>query len=222
MEEQTTLLVDDPEISDIIKAQFDVLKDPSTWDYVLYLETTKSGQLVNQLIPGTGEKILNFKINLLSASLGKNAILLEMPEDDALAMAEIIHHVSLRQTLHTMTLAGPEKNNEIALAIFGLNPLFQKDAPIPLLSKLHDGTLFIRNVEYSSLDTQNALAHFLKHGFFSYFKSDHKIISNIVLFSFTTKDLLSFVHEGTFSKDLYNVLHRTTLALPPLHNFSEC
>ena len=64
LEEYTTiLLIYYPEISDIIKAQFDQLKDPSSWDYVLYLETTQSGQLINQLIPGTGEKILNFKIN---------------------------------------------------------------------------------------------------------------------------------------------------------------
>ena len=44
--------------------QIDLLKDPSKWDYLLYLETTKSGQLINQLIPGSGENLLNYKINL--------------------------------------------------------------------------------------------------------------------------------------------------------------
>ncbi len=76
LEEYTTiLLIYYPEISDIIKAQFDQLKDPSSWDYVLYLETTQSGQLINQLMPGTGEKILNFKVNLLSTALSKKATL---------------------------------------------------------------------------------------------------------------------------------------------------
>ena len=86
LEEHTTiLLVYYPEISDIMKSQFDQLKDPSSWDYVLYLETTQSGQLINQLIPGTGEKLLNYKINLLATALSKKATLLDMPEEDLIA-----------------------------------------------------------------------------------------------------------------------------------------
>ena len=47
-----------PDFSDIITTQINHLKDPSTWDYLLYLETTKPGQLINQLIPGSGEQLL--------------------------------------------------------------------------------------------------------------------------------------------------------------------
>ncbi|HZW61597.1 MAG TPA: hypothetical protein VFF04_05215, partial [Candidatus Babeliales bacterium] len=81
-----------PDISDIIKKQLEDLHNPSKWDYLLYLETTNSGKLINQLIPGSGEKLLNFKISLLEAALSKKAILLEMPEEDLLPTVEIIHH----------------------------------------------------------------------------------------------------------------------------------
>ena len=37
-ENVTILLIYYPEISDIIKTQFDQLKDPSAWDYLLYLK----------------------------------------------------------------------------------------------------------------------------------------------------------------------------------------
>ena len=63
-EKSTILLIHYPEVSDIIKSHFDQLKDPSNWDYVLYLETTQSGQLINQMIPGSSEKLLDSKIHL--------------------------------------------------------------------------------------------------------------------------------------------------------------
>ncbi len=223
LEEYTTiLLMYYPEISDLIRAQFDQLKDPSSWDYVLYLETTQSGQLINQLLPGTGEKILNFKINLLSTALSKKATLLDMPEGDLMATVEILHHISVRQTLHSMTLTGPEKNDEVALKLFGLNPLLQKDASDPLLLKLNDtGTLYIQNIEYLSLETQNYLAHFILYGYFHKFKSDHKVFSNVRIICSTTKDLLELVNGEKFSKALYNELNKTSLTLPSLQSFSD-
>src|SRR3989304_5601769 len=65
-----------PEISDIIAPQMDQLNNPNDWDYVLYLESTTAGQQINQLIPGIGQTLLNFKITLLKASLSKRALLL--------------------------------------------------------------------------------------------------------------------------------------------------
>ena len=64
-----------PEIADMIKKQIDLLANPSEWDYLLYLETTKSGQLINQLIPSSGSRLLNFKIQLLKTALSKKALL---------------------------------------------------------------------------------------------------------------------------------------------------
>ena len=218
----TILLIYYPEISDIIKMQFDQLKDPSTWDYVLYLETTHSGQVINQLIPGSGEKLLNFKIELLSLALSKKATLLEMPEDDLLATVDILHDISLRQTLHVMKLTTPEKNNDAAIKLFGLNPLIKSDSSISLLEKLdNSGTLFIQNIEYLSMDTQEYLAQFISFGFFHRFKSDHKVFSNVRIICSSAKDLFALVNEETFSKNLYNELQKASVSLPALHDLSQ-
>lgn len=216
------LLVYYPEVSDIIKTQVDQLKDPSMWDYVLYLETTQSGRLVNELIPGSSEALLEFKIQLLSTALSKKATLLSLPEDDLISTVEIIHAISLRQTLYPLKLTTPEKNDEIAIKLFGINPLMMQDAPQALLEKLDNvGTLFIENIENLSMSTQEYLAQFIAFGFFNKFKSNHKFFSNVRIICSTTKNLLELVNAEKFSRQLFEELQETFLVLPPLHELSQ-
>jgi len=205
-----------PEIADIIKLQADLLKDPSQWDYLLYLETTQSGQLINQLIPGTGEQLLHFKINLLKIALNRRAPLLTMPQADLLPTVEIVHQISLRQTLQTLKLVAPEKNSEIALKLFGYYDIMKQTHQESMLEKLTHGTLYIENVHFLSMETQRALAEFLKYGFFHRFKSDHKIMSSVRIICSTHKNLTALLHEGTFSQELFNELNKMVLTLPPL------
>ncbi|MCX5922546.1 MAG: sigma 54-interacting transcriptional regulator [Candidatus Dependentiae bacterium] len=213
-----------PEISDIITKQIDLLKDPSKWDYLLYLETTQSGKLINQLVPGSGEQLLNFKINLLKTALSKKATLLSMPEEDLLPTVELLHHISLRETLHILHLEGPEKNFDTAVKLFGINPLFGLSTATqqPLLKKLDEvGTLFIKNIQCLSLDTQEHLAEFIRYGFYRVFKSDQKIPSNIRIVCSTNQDLQSMTQEGKFSKNLFNELKKTSLSMPSLLTIPE-
>ena len=217
-----TLLIYHPDISDSIKANLDQLKDPSAWDYLLYLETTAAGQIINQLIPSTSEKLLTFKMNLLAAALSKKAALLHMPDEDLHATVEIFHAISARQILHTIKMTRYEKSNDVALALFGISPLLQAKAAPPLLEKLNTiGTLFIENIEYLSLDTQEQLAHFISLGYYTAIKSDQKKMSNVRILCSTTKNLLTLVDEGTFSKSLYDELKQTSLTQPSLNELSD-
>ena len=216
------MLVHYPEVSDIIKTHFDHLKDPSSWDYVLYLETTQSGQLINRMIPGSSEKLLDFKINLLRTALTKKATLIDIPDEDLMPTVEVLHDISLRQTLHTIKLTSPETADAIAQTLFGLNPLIQKEATPPLLERLDNtGTIFIQNVECLSRTTQEYLAEFISFGFFHKLKSDHKVFSNVRIICSTRKNLLQLVNEDAFSKELYNELEQTSLVMPSLHDLSE-
>lgn len=218
------ILIYYPEATDIIKSQIELLKDPSNWDYLLYLETTQSGQLINQLIPCSDETFLNFKIKLLSTALSRKATFIEMPEDDITATVELLHHISLRQTLHTIKLTSPEKNNEIAIKLLGINPLFgnSENSEQPLLEKLNNiGTLFIQNIHFLSLETQQYLAEFITYGFFHKFKSDHKIFSNVRIICSSSKNLQNLVTENLFSKTLFHELKKTTITFPSLATLSE-
>ena len=216
------LLVSYSEISDSMKSQFDQLKDPSLWNYIVCLETTQSGRLINQLIPGTGEKLLHYKINLLKTALSKKATLFTMPEEDLIPTVERVHSISLRQTLKVLHLTSPEQDHEIAIKLFGLNPLTQKDSELALLERLDTtGTLFIQNIEYLSIETQNYLAEFIASGFFHRYESDHKTVSNVRVICSSTKDLAALVLEGRFSKALFHELQKSSLKMPPLSTLSD-
>jgi len=213
-----------PEISDILKKRVDLLSDPTKWDYLLYLETTKSGKLIDQLIPGNGESLLNFKIDLLKIALSKKAILIDMPNEDVLPTVELLHHISLRENLHVLKLKNPAENVEIAVKLFGLNPLFgmEHTKEKPLLEKLNqNGTLFIQNIHHLCMETQKHLTEFLKYGLYRPLKSDKKTTSNVRIICSTDKNLQTMVSEGLFSKELFNELNKTQLIMPSLISLPE-
>jgi hypothetical protein len=225
LEQNTVIItVSYPTISDTIKQSIDLLKDPTEWDYLLYLQTTESGKLINKLIPGTGPLLLNFKIELLKASLSKKAILLDMPEQDLRATAEILHHINLREIMHTITLQGPCQNYDIAVALFGINPLFalntQKEKP--LLEALDSvGTLFIKNIHFLDMETQENLASFIRYGHYSVFKSEKKMVSDVRIICSSNQNLSLLVQAGKFSKALFQELKTTTLSMPSLISLPE-
>jgi transcriptional regulator of aromatic amino acid metabolism len=211
-----------PEIGDLLKNQLEQIKDPSEWDYLLYLETTQSGKLINELIPTNSPQFLQFKIELLKLSLSKKALLLDMPEVDALATAEIIHHISLREKLHILKLHAPEKNAETAQKIFGLNQLFGGSTDQTLLEKLSaNGTLLIQNVHFLELETQNYLAELIKYGFYRRIKSEQKYACSVRIICTSHFDLMPLVQSGKFSAELFAELKKTTLALPSLVSLPE-
>lgn len=206
-----------PELFDLLKDQINLLKDPSDWDYLLYLETTESGKLINRLIPSSSQTFINFKIDLLKISLSKKAILLHSSDEDMTILADIIHNINLKEVMHTLELKSVEKNNEIAIKLFGINPIFGTSSEEPLLKKLDkNGTLLIKNIHFLSIETQDLLAEFLRYGYFRVFKSDQKIATDVRIICSSNNNLKNLVQENSFSKDLFEELRKTHLKMPSL------
>ena len=208
-----------PEIADVLKKRIDLLHNPGEWYYLLYLETTKSGLLINQLIPSNGERLLNFKIELLKFALSKSTLLLELPEKDVLPAVEILHHISMRETLHVLTLHDYEHNFDTAMKLFGISSLSGQIAEQPLFEKLNNqGTLFINNVHFLSIETQQYLLEFIRFGYYHVFKGDRKKSSNVRIICSTNQHLSTCVQEGTFLPELFQELQSTTISMPPLYS----
>lgn len=207
-----------PEASDLLKKQMEALKDPTKWDYLLYLETTESGKLINQLIPSSGDTLLNFKISLLQSALSKKATLLDMPEEDLIPTVKLLHHISLRETLHIIKLTHYSTNNDIMVKLFGINPIFGiEQHEKPLFEKLdHTGTLFIQNIHFLDYQTQQYIAEYLMYGMYRAFKSDQKLVSNVRIICSSNKNLHLLVQEGKFNQTLFNQLKKQSLYLPSL------
>jgi transcriptional regulator of acetoin/glycerol metabolism len=212
-----------PEISETIKPQFDFLKNPSQWDYLLYLETTQAGKIINQHIPGTGETLLDMKLHILKSALTKKAMLLAAPEEDLSTTVDMLHKISLKQSLYTLDLQQQERRDSIAIQLFGLNPLFEgMNSYQSLLEKLDEtGTLYIKNIHFLSLETQKRLYTYIKYGYFYVFKSEQSITSNVRIICSTNRNLFNLVEEGTFVKELYEELQKDILHIKPLFDLPK-
>lgn len=223
--EQNTVIItiSHPDISDTIKHYLDLLQDPTEWDYLLYLQTTQSGKLINQLIPGNGPTLLNFKIELLQIALSQKAICIETSEQDLLPTVELIHAISMRERLHVIALSAHYSVMDVAMALFGINPIFGLHASNeqPLLEQLDDvGTLFIKNIHFLDMETQEHLAEFIRYGYFRVLKSNQKIASNVRIIC-SGKNIQALAHEGKFSKALFQALRATTISMPSLLTLPE-
>lgn len=212
-----------PHLADILHHQMNSLKDPSQWDYLLYLETTASGKLVNELLPGSSEKLLNFKIELLKHALSQQPLLIHGPKEDMRAIAQLVHTISLREHVVSLRLKEPERNGQYAQQLFGINPLFQlaahEQSEPALLDRLNKvGTLIIENINYLAPDTQKQLAAYLHTGMFHAVKSEQTVSSSVRI-------ICSLVDDETphpvCLPELLAEFKPATLTVPTLDTFDK-
>lgn len=213
------LIVRKPEATDLIKMHIDALKNPTERDYLLYLQTTKAGKLINKLLPSNHEIFLNTKIQLLQAALQKSALLLQMHPDDVNPVAEIIHQLSGTQTLHIINLQ--PNHGMTAEKIFGINPLLNINQEQPLLEKLSNGILLIKNIELLDNITQQKLAHFMRYGIFTSVKSEQRKFSDTRIICTTAHNLADLVAEKSIIPELFTQLNKHYLQLPSLITMDE-
>lgn len=218
--EGVVLTVRQPEATDIIKLQLDALKDPSKRDYLLYLETTEAGKLINKLLPSMHESLLQTKIDLLQAALQKKALLLLSHPDDTIDIATLIHEISLKETMHIVSLQGAQ-NDQCATKIFGINPLLQSSNEVCLLEKFDQGTLLIKNIELLDTLSQQKLAYFIRYGIFSPLKSEQRKFSDVRIICSTNQNLQELLQTGRIIPELYKELQKCSLSLPSLLNLAQ-
>ncbi len=204
------------EIGDILNYTLPTLSASADWDYALFLQTTKAGKRINELIPGATPTITQFKMSLLRAAISEKPLFLHIPEEDVAFVSDIIHYTSSRTYFEVLEVLQPEKNNEVGLKLLGSNPLLER-APKerPFLEKLNAlGTLLIKNIDLLHIETQIALVEYLRYGFFHPLRSDRRIETDVRLILSSTKDIKSLVHEGEFSLELAEELSQWTITLP--------
>ncbi|MGB8367026.1 MAG: sigma 54-interacting transcriptional regulator, partial [Candidatus Babeliales bacterium] len=208
---------------ELVKQKLNLLKDQSQWDYLLHLETTNSGRLINELIPGNGQTLLDFKIDLLKAALSKKAALIDSADDDLNNIASLIHQISLREELYTLTMQGTLDAVTMATKLFGINPLFSaKKDESALLELLNGrGTLFIKDIHLLNLECQEYLAEFIRYGMYRPYKSEEWKQSNVRIICSSNQDIFRLVNEKKFSRTLFKELKQTVLRIPALTYLSK-
>lgn len=216
------LTVQYPGVADIALIHSNILSHDKTQDIQLYLETTRSGHLVNQFIPSNSEELLNVKIMILRAALSQNSLLIQAHEDDREDLINIVHHISERKNLNTITLHEPPENFDVAISIFGVNPNLGVHAPsAPLLEAVENGTLLINNIHYAKRETQKSLAEFIETGLFRPIRSDDRIPSSTRIICTTPHSLETLVEENNFSARLYRALQKNIITIPTPNDLAE-
>ena len=212
-----------PEIADILQNKISILKDPKNWEYLLYLETTEYGKIINKFIPSNSESFLNFKIELLKCALNNKTLLLNIPEDDIMPVVEILHHISQRETLEILEVRKQYKDFHIPIKLFGINPIFgitNKD--IPLLEKLDKtGTLLIKNVEFIDPETQDYILDYIKYGRYKTFKGYNREKSDVRMILSASQDLQTCIQENKISQAFLSELRKNQITLPLIHELPE-
>ncbi len=211
MEKHIIITVSHPDVSDVIIQQMHVLHDPNDWDYLLYLSSTKAGQLITQFIPGDSDILLNTKVSLLKSALGIKAILLEAPEEDVIPTAQLIHTISDKNHMHILTLSGYMDEQESATTLFGSA---QAEPHISLLEKCKNGTLFIKNIHHVHIMIQEKLAEYIRYGRYTKYHSHEYIESNARIICSTHHNISELIRKGKFSPKLYELLKKEIIMIP--------
>lgn len=203
-----------PEISDVILQQIHLLNNPNDWDYLLYLNSTRAGRLINELIPAGGDIMLNLKISLLKAALNKKTLLIEAPDADLPSIVELVHTISGRDQLHTIELNKQINGPDVAVALFGdtiVNPHRQ-----PLLQRFGMGTICIKNAHYLDVTTQEHLVEYIKYGMYRIYNSDQKVNSNARIICCTNQSMVQLMQQGNFNPELFKLLKQAILSVPSM------
>ena len=134
------VLIHNPEIGDMIREQIERLPEPSDWDHLLSLQTTNAGDMISQLLPGSGAIILQTKIAILKASMNTSAVMIDADSEDAQAIAQLLAHIT-----HCKQFVVAERAD--------------------VLERLGEqGMLFVSQAHLLSTETQTALAEQIKNG----------------------------------------------------------
>ncbi|HBY05638.1 MAG: Transcriptional regulator of aroF, aroG, tyrA and aromatic amino acid transport [candidate division TM6 bacterium GW2011_GWE2_42_60] len=215
-EHEVIIIATRPELSDLIAFQESMIKDPSQWDYLLYLETTEKGRRINELIPGVGATLVQLKITLLRLVFGRSSVFLNTTSGDRKALVLLLHEASLRTQLYTLSLNEREHGQEVAARIFGLSALFSEETgATPLLVQLEkDATLMIENIQYLSAETQKRLAEFIRLGAFKRVGSSFLVASDARIICSSDRSLEALVQDGLIIPELYQMLTATSFTIP--------
>lgn len=207
-----------PGITDILNTQeVALLKDPTDWEYLLYLKTTQAGHIVNQLIPGRTKPLLDIRIQILKAALSKKAILIHAHSDDEELIAQTIQRIT-GEKMYTYTLHKDDNPADVATTLFGINSLFDTMTNRPLCEQYNNtGILYIKNIQYLNQELQKELNSLITYGQYKPYKSDHTLQANVRLICSSP----SSFEESLFSKSLYLNLSENLITIPTLHTLTE-
>lgn len=209
----TMIILRKPEATDLIKMHIDALHDTSNRDYLLYLESTKTGLIINKLLPSSHEQFLQTKITLLNSMLQKASLFIQSHPTDLDFIIKLIYDFNNQEKIEIIDL---QADNTSSIKLFGMNPLLSQDDQPSLLSQCNQGTIVIKNIEHLDTLSQHKLVQLLRYGIFTPFNSEQRQISDARIICTSNYVLHELQQEKQIIPELYTALQKHILSLPSL------
>lgn len=205
------ITISNADATNIIKEQINELKNPSDWDYLLYLKTTNSGNYINKLIPGNSEKIINLKTQLLKLAITKKSLFLSGNKNDINILIKLVHDISLKEELVEYTVNKNKKISEIYIDLFGSKQILNEKKGI--LNNFN-GTLVLNNIENLPYEVQIELAETIRYGTYKPYMANDSIQTEARIL-FTTTLFPEVVSEKKLvNSKLLQELEEQTIEFP--------
>lgn len=200
------LLVITPASSgDLIAQQQEYVRECADIPYLIYLEKTRTGRIINRLFPAIGELTTPLKILLLKISISRDSVLLYSPSDDIDMIVYTIHQASMRESLDVVDPRLCDSRQMIEQIVTKTERL------------THDGdrrTLFIRDVDQLPIELQRLLGEALLCGMWYASADSVPHPFRLRLLCSTSKNLMQMAQDGQFCRVLADQLLQQVVTIP--------
>jgi propionate catabolism operon transcriptional regulator len=141
-------------------------------------------------------------------------------------IAQSIHNLSRRKhrpfvSVHCSALAEHLLENELFGHEKGAFTGAKKGGKPGLFELAHEGTIFLDEIDSTSLSVQLRLLRVLQEREVMRVGADHKIPVDVRVITAAGKDLWQTVQQGSFRKDLFFRLNVLQISIPPLRERTE-
>lgn len=204
------------DIADTIAYQLHDVTHITDADYLMLVEKTKPGMLIEQFLPAMGPVLTPTKISLLKACLSRVMIHLEGASEDMEALVWLMHRASNRGNVYVIDAA--MHDNDIYTHLYDI---IRMTLGIHQHKTEMNGTLFLKNIEYLSAYNQRFISDALLYGIWRLPDTGHHIPNTMRLISTSNHHVHLFAHEGKFCRILASHLKKNTFALPTPEQLSK-
>lgn len=174
---------------------------------------------------GSSAFVKNCKKNILTWSKSSAPVLIcGEPSVGKKILAKNIHYMGERSSYDFISYFCANSAQSLQIEeLFGREKAFRFPEELAQRSQLsytHKGSLFLRNIEFLTLEAQQLLYWFIKSSEYQSVGSDTKYSSDVHILASTSVDLKAMAEEGKFSKDLYAEFVEV-IEVPPLSSRKE-
>lgn len=219
--QQIIIIMYAQQMTDLLQQQLNTIPHAENWEYLLYLATTTTGKLINQLLPSDNPSCTAWKIAIARGALSLQPLLIQVAQEDVAVLIELIHHCSQRRTLERLTVRQPTTPHDFITRLAGINKLFGKNIQEPLLRSCHQGTLCIENIEFLDSTSQEYIVAFIRTGYYKPYKSGQLLSADIRILLVTQQSLQALWQAKKIIEPLYQLLTEHSVIIPSLQTIAD-